>query len=224
MPFGQTLAPGGHDERRGDGQPVRRPRRRPPRTRCRPRSTMYDPLGQRRTRSATTSPTTGTPTPGRSGVSGRERHDAADTTPAAVTGQLRPGAGATLGPIIAGDRPRRSPSTPAATYPTWTGPVTVDLVRRDPVRRRQTTAIAQRPSTAAARRMGTLQSFSLGNDGTITGVYSNGLRQPIGQLALANVRQPQRPGEGRATAPTPVGDNSGAPQHRHRPAPAAAAP
>jgi flagellar hook protein FlgE len=34
--------------------------------------------------------------------------------------------------------------------------------------------------------MGSLQSFQLGNDGTITGVYSNGLRQSLGKLALAS--------------------------------------
>ena len=38
--------------------------------------------------------------------------------------------------------------------------------------------------------LGSLQSFQLGNDGTIMGVYSNGLRQPIGQLALASFSNP----------------------------------
>ena len=38
--------------------------------------------------------------------------------------------------------------------------------------------------------LGSLQSFQLGNDGTIMGVYSNGLRQPLGQLALASFNNP----------------------------------
>jgi flagellar hook protein FlgE len=38
--------------------------------------------------------------------------------------------------------------------------------------------------------MGTLQSFQLGADGTIMGVYSNELRQPIGRLALASFNNP----------------------------------
>ena len=38
--------------------------------------------------------------------------------------------------------------------------------------------------------LGSLQSFQLGADGTIMGVYSNELRQPIGQLALASFNNP----------------------------------
>ena len=38
--------------------------------------------------------------------------------------------------------------------------------------------------------LGSLQSFQLGNDGTIMGVYSNGLRQPLGKLALASFNNP----------------------------------
>ncbi len=37
---------------------------------------------------------------------------------------------------------------------------------------------------------GTLQSFQLGQDGTITGSFSNGLKQVIGRLALANFTNP----------------------------------
>ncbi|MGK5115299.1 MULTISPECIES: flagellar hook protein FlgE [unclassified Geodermatophilus] len=51
------------------------------------------------------------------------------------------------------------------------------------------------PTTATANEQngfsaGTLQSFSLGNDGTITGVFSNGERQTLGQLALASFANP----------------------------------
>jgi flagellar hook protein FlgE len=75
---------------------------------------------------------------------------------------------------------------PAATFPSWGGPVTVDV-----------SALTQfgGASTVTASdqngyELGSLQSFQLGNDGTIMGVYSNGLRQPLGQLALASFNNP----------------------------------
>ena len=34
---------------------------------------------------------------------------------------------------------------------------------------------------------GEYQSFSIGSDGTVTATYSNGQKQSVGQLALANV-------------------------------------
>jgi flagellar hook protein FlgE len=57
--------------------------------------------------------------------------------------------------------------------------------------------------------LGSLQSFSLGNDGTITGIYSNGLRQPLGQLALASFNNPGGL-EKAGSSSFRVGDNSGA--------------
>jgi flagellar hook protein FlgE len=38
--------------------------------------------------------------------------------------------------------------------------------------------------------LGTLSSFSVGNDGTITGSFTNGLTRTIGQVALANFQNP----------------------------------
>jgi flagellar hook protein FlgE len=38
--------------------------------------------------------------------------------------------------------------------------------------------------------MGTLQSFTLGGDGTLVGVFSNGLKQALGKVALANFNNP----------------------------------
>jgi flagellar hook protein FlgE len=38
--------------------------------------------------------------------------------------------------------------------------------------------------------MGALQSFTIGGDGTLVGVFSNGLRQPLGQIALASFANP----------------------------------
>jgi flagellar hook protein FlgE len=50
-----------------------------------------------------------------------------------------------------------------------------------------TTILAARQDGYA---MGTLQSFSIGADGTITGVFSNGRNRPIGQVALASFTNP----------------------------------
>ena len=48
------------------------------------------------------------------------------------------------------------------------------------------------------------------NDGTVTGVYSNGLRKPLGQLALATFANPS--GLTKAgNSSYRVGDNSGQP-------------
>lgn len=44
--------------------------------------------------------------------------------------------------------------------------------------------------TQDGRPAGTLQSFQLGADGTITGSFSNGLKQAIGRIALANFTNP----------------------------------
>ena len=41
-------------------------------------------------------------------------------------------------------------------------------------------------STQDGEPIGTLTSFSVGGDGTITGQFSNGLTKSLGQVALAN--------------------------------------
>ncbi|MGC1512094.1 MAG: flagellar hook protein FlgE [Acidimicrobiales bacterium] len=50
---------------------------------------------------------------------------------------------------------------------------------------RTVTPLSQNGST-----MGSLQSFTIGQDGTLTGVFSNGLTQSIGQIALAGFNNP----------------------------------
>jgi flagellar hook protein FlgE len=96
------------------------------------------------------------------------------------------------------------------TYPSWAGPVTVDLTGVNQFGSASSLAVGT-PTTGAGSEMGTLNSFSLGDDGTITGVYSNGLRQPIGQLALATFVNPG--GLSKAgNSSYEAGDNSGAPQ------------
>ena len=78
---------------------------------------------------------------------------------------------------------------PTSTFPSWAGPVTVDLT---PVTQYggKSSATATTPAAGAGSALGTLESFSLGNDGTITGVYSNGLKKSLGQLALATFANP----------------------------------
>jgi flagellar hook protein FlgE len=98
---------------------------------------------------------------------------------------------------------------PSSTYPSWAGPVTVDLTSVSQFGGKST-ATATTPAAGAGSALGTLESFSLGNDGTITGIYSNGLRQPIGQLALATFANPSGLTKAGDTSYR-VGDNSGNP-------------
>jgi len=75
----------------------------------------------------------------------------------------------------------------------------------------KTTAAAKTPATGAGSAIGTLESFSLSNDGTITGLYSNGLKKTIGQVAMATFTNPgglEKAGNSSYRA----GDNSGTPQ------------
>ena len=93
---------------------------------------------------------------------------------------------------------------PAATYPGWPGPVTIDLGTVTQFGGDNTIAAPDQNGY----ELGTLQSFTLGNDGTITGVYSNGLRQPLGQLALASFVNPAGL-EKAGSSSFRIGDNSG---------------
>ena len=66
------------------------------------------------------------------------------------------------------------------------------------------------PARVDGNAMGSLQSIALSGDGTVMGVYSNNLREPIGKLALATFANPG----GLAKAGNSsfrVGDNSGQP-------------
>ena len=93
-------------------------------------------------------------------------------------------AGALTTPAAPGTIPPFTP--PAATFPSWTGPVTIDVKGLTQFGGDSTVNATDQNGFA----LGSLQSFQLGNDGTITGVYSNGLRQPLGQLALASFSNP----------------------------------
>ncbi|HVW34219.1 MAG TPA: flagellar hook protein FlgE [Acidimicrobiia bacterium] len=81
-------------------------------------------------------------------------------------------------------------STVAGATPTtgsWAGTITVDFgATADPTALRQ---FAGQSSVAALSQdgsaLGTLQSFTIGQDGVVTGVFSNGRTRAIGQIALA---------------------------------------
>ena len=99
---------------------------------------------------------------------------------------------------------------PAATYPSWTPAapgVMVDLSGMTQFGGANTMTAPDQNGFA----LGSLQSFQLGNDGTIMGVYSNGLRQPLGRLALASFNNPGGL-EKAGNSSFRVGDNSGVAQ------------
>jgi flagellar hook protein FlgE len=86
----------------------------------------------------------------------------------------------------------------------WPGPVTLDLKGIKQYGSANTVSATAQNGFA----MGSLESFSLANDGTITGIYSNGLRQAIGQLAMASFNNPGGL-EKAGNSSFRVGDNSG---------------
>jgi flagellar hook protein FlgE len=75
---------------------------------------------------------------------------------------------------------------------TFTGPVTVDLgTAGDP---KALVQFAGETSVAAPSQdgygLGSLQSFTIGQDGVVTGVFSNGRNRALGQIALASFTNP----------------------------------
>jgi flagellar hook protein FlgE len=104
-----------------------------------------------------------------------------------------------------------TPSTltaPSTAIPTWAGTVDIDLSSLTQFGGASTAAAKETADGGSA--LGTLESYSLSNDGTVVGLYSNGLRQSIGQLALATFTNPgglEKAGNSSYRA----GDNSGNP-------------
>jgi flagellar hook protein FlgE len=97
---------------------------------------------------------------------------------------------------------------PAADFPSWDGPVTIDIGAVTQFGGKSTVAATKTVDSGSAA--GTLQSISLSGDGTIMGVYSNELRRPIGQLAMATFANPGGLEKAGNTS-FRVADNSGAP-------------
>jgi flagellar hook protein FlgE len=88
----------------------------------------------------------------------------------------------------------------------WPEPISIDLGQL----RQFGGPSSLAPGEVNGNAMGSLQSISLSGDGTVMGVYSNNMREPIGKLALATFANPG----GLAKAGNSsyrVGDNSGQP-------------
>jgi flagellar hook protein FlgE len=123
------------------------------------------------------------------------------------------GSGAGTGQIAtpAGRTVSFTPGTltaPSTAIASWPGTVTLDLSALTQFGGSSTAAAKSTAGSGSA--LGTLESYSLSNDGTIVGLYSNGLRQNIGQLALATFTNPgglEKAGNSSYRA----GDNSGNP-------------
>ncbi|MBW8766659.1 MAG: flagellar hook protein FlgE [Geodermatophilales bacterium] len=99
----------------------------------------------------------------------------------------------------------QNPNTVDATkFPSWNTPVKIDLSGLSQFGGTNSLTAPEQSGFA----LGSLESFTLGNDGTITGVYSNGLRQPLGQLALASFNNPSGLEKAGSSA-FRVGTNSG---------------
>ena len=97
-------------------------------------------------------------------------------------------------------------STPSPTTMTVNG-VNVDLSGVTSYSGQSTVSAIQQDGSAA----GTLQSFTISQDGTLTGVFSNGLKQTLAQLALASFSNPNGLEKaGNSTFQTTA--NSGTPQ------------
>jgi flagellar hook protein FlgE len=163
--------------------------------------TMYDPLGNAHQISYVFTNTSGTTPNSWSVMAKDENGTTLPTTPASIgwdtaTGKFTP-ASFSVDP---------SSLSPTATW----NPISVDLTAATQYGGQDSLA-ATTPVSGAGSALGTLESFSLGGDGTITGVFSNGLRQAIGQLAMANFANPN--GLIKAgNSSYEVGDNSGNPQ------------
>ncbi|WP_222192283.1 flagellar hook protein FlgE [Modestobacter italicus] len=98
--------------------------------------------------------------------------------------------------------------TSTAGFAAWTKDVDVDLSAMTQFGGKSDAAAKTTADSGSA--MGVLEGYSLASDGTIVGLYSNGLRQNIGQLALATFTNPgglEKAGNSSFRA----GDNSGNP-------------
>jgi flagellar hook protein FlgE len=70
--------------------------------------------------------------------------------------------------------------------PSWGGPISVDISATSQYAAQSTVAALSQNGSA----MGSLEGFSLSPDGTLVGVFSNGLKEKLGQIALASFNNP----------------------------------
>ncbi|WP_116449831.1 flagellar hook protein FlgE [Blastococcus litoris] len=114
------------------------------------------------------------------------RHENGDVMQT-VTGVTFDTAGKLTTPAAPGLLAAFNPNTVhAGSYPSWNNDVQIDLSGLTQYGSTNTLGAPEQDGYA----LGSLQSFQLGADGTIMGVYSNELRQPIGRLALASFNNP----------------------------------
>lgn len=79
-----------------------------------------------------------------------------------------------------------TPSPATATYSFMGGTVTMDLSKLTQFGGASTASALSQDGSG----LGTLQSFAISPDGTVTGVFSNGLKQSLVQIALATFNNP----------------------------------
>jgi flagellar hook protein FlgE len=79
-----------------------------------------------------------------------------------------------------------SPLTPPAPNPVTTAGITIDMSTVTNYAGTSTIAALTQDGSA----MGALQSFTIGGDGVLVGVFSNGLKQPLAQIAMATFNNP----------------------------------
>ena len=96
-------------------------------------------------------------------------------------------------PLAAGTLATPAPASytmdaPTGAVPAWTKDVAIDLSALTQFGGKSDAAAKTTAESGSA--MGVLQGYSLSGDGTIVGTYSNGLKQPIGKLALATFTNP----------------------------------
>lgn len=77
-------------------------------------------------------------------------------------------------------------SASTSSYTTAGGPVTIDLARMSQFGGANTMAALGQDGSG----MGSLQAFTISPDGMLVGVFSNGLKQPLAQIALATFNNP----------------------------------
>jgi flagellar hook protein FlgE len=93
--------------------------------------------------------------------------------------------GATTSPATTINFNPATGTTPAPTSVTFGG-VTVDLSGLTSYAGASTVAALSQNGS----EMGSLQSFTIGSDGVLVGVFSNGLKQPLAQIAMATFSNP----------------------------------
>jgi flagellar hook protein FlgE len=132
--------------------------------------TVYDPQGTSHQLSYTFTPTAG-------------------ATPAdPVTWSLATsvdGGSATTVPLAFDTGGKLTTASPAAVTAPW-GSINVDISGLSSYGGDNTVAALSQSGSG----MGSLQAFSLSPDGTLVGVFSNGLKQPLAQIALASFNNP----------------------------------